>query len=200
MLDVIPSVEPMGVGSDATSPLIIGSDVCLPRAEIYASVAFDVELDAWAFGAVVIREHERVEIDGWSLFRGSRWAELRCVVEALSLLRDVSAVDVFTDFADLACVLQDGTYAAWRDSSFQGVKNADLWDRLGRLVEMRDTRFHLAQEGNADTVRAAELACLQLSLGLKAWGDLRARGWDPGLDPLDVEGEVWRSGIIKQAR
>lgn len=172
------------------------SDTSLPCAKIYAVGARDVKLDASAYGAVIICEDERVEVSGWSLFADIRRARLLCVVEALTLLRNISAVDVFTDFADLTRVL--------RDSSFQGVENADLWDRLGRLTEMRDTRFHLAQDAqnsrNADARRAAEVAFGDLRLALKAWDDLRARGYDPDLALVDVGGEGWRSGIINQAR
>ena len=184
----------------------------LPYVKIYAVGVCDGRLGAGAYGGVIVSDGQRFDLGGWFRLATARRMRLFCVVQAVYLLRDRCVANVFTDSVDAARVFRDGTYDVWRDNSFQGVENADLWERLGRLMEGRDIRFHLARNAHnsqsADASRAAEIAADNLRLALDASDELNPsddavdKGYEFNLDPagVDVGGRDWRLGIINRTR
>jgi len=79
--------------------------------------------------------------------------ELSAVIEGLSTLNRPSRVDLYSDSKYVLTGLEQwlGQWKArnWRTASKKPVKNLDLWQRLDRLMQVHEVRFHWVR-GHAD--------------------------------------------------
>ncbi|MDH7516583.1 MAG: ribonuclease HI [Bacteroidota bacterium] len=108
--------------------------------------------------------HERVITGGFSDTTNNRM-ELYAAIKALEALREPCAVTLFTDSRYLADAVNRGWAMRWKAAGWKRNKkepalNADLWDRLLRLLERHRVRIvwtagHAGDEGNERCDRLA---------------------------------------------
>lgn len=116
------------------------------------------------WGAILIYDENRKELNGGEEHTTNNRMELIAAIEALEALKGECTVDLHTD----SNYLRDGITNwihnwkrnGWRTANKKPVKNADLWERLERAHERHDVRWHWVKghAGHPENERADELA------------------------------------------
>lgn len=116
------------------------------------------------FGALLRYNQTEKEISGGEPMTTNNRMELRAAIEALSLLKNSCAVELYTD----SKYVQQGITAwiptwkknQWRNSRKEAVKNIDLWQTLDELNQKHQIHWHWLKghAGHPENERADELA------------------------------------------
>lgn len=117
------------------------------------------------WGAVLLYGTHRRELSGGEGNTTNNRMELTAVIEALSLLKEPCAVDLWSDSKYVIDGLEKGWAKGWQKrgwikSDKKPALNPDLWEKLLALTETHTLRYHWVK-GHADTAennRCDELA------------------------------------------
>jgi len=108
--------------------------------------------------------------------------EILAAIAGLEALKEPCRVALFSDSQYLVYAIQKGWALKWRANAWMRNKkekaiNPDLWERLLKLCEIHDVRFHWVRghAGNSENERCDQLATAA------------ARGTDLAVDPGYLE-------------
>lgn len=98
------------------------------------------------FGALLCYGEQQKKLSGAILNTTNNRMELMAAIEALSVLRGICYVDLYTDSQYLKKGmtewLQNWKKKNWKSASGQPVKNIDLWQRLEEVVQKHEVHWH----------------------------------------------------------
>lgn len=107
----------------------------------------------------------RKEIAGGFRLTTNNRMEIMAALEALAVLREPCAVELFTDSRYLCDAVEKGWLANWQRTGFarkgsRSVKNIDLWKRLASLLTIHNVHFFWIKghAGHPENERCDELA------------------------------------------
>ena len=120
------------------------------------------------WGAILIYGAHRRELSGGEPDTTNNRMELTAVIQALSLLKEPCAVDLWSDSKYVTDGLEKGWARGWKKrgwvkSDKKPALNPDLWDRLLELEEIHTLRCHWVK-GHAENEynnRCDELAVME---------------------------------------
>lgn len=120
------------------------------------------------WGAILIYGAHRRELSGGEPDTTNNRMELTAVIQALSLLKEPCAVDLWSDSKYVIDGLEKGWARGWKKrgwvkSDKKPALNPDLWDRLLELEEIHTLRCHWVK-GHAENEynnRCDELAVME---------------------------------------
>ena len=120
------------------------------------------------WGAILMYGPHQRELSGGEACTTNNRMELTGVIEALSLLKEPCAVELYSDSKYVIDSLEKGWAKSWRAKGWiKGDKkpalNPDLWERLLELTHVHQLRYHWIK-GHADhpmNNRCDELAVAQ---------------------------------------
>lgn len=77
-------------------------------------------------------------------------AELTALTEALGTIRQSSELDIYTESAHIASVLEEGWLKKWQDNGWNNAKgkeisNRDLWQKMVELLNGNSCRVHAGE-------------------------------------------------------
>ena len=104
------------------------------------------------WGAILIYKGVEKELSGGEKDTTNNRMELTAVIQALALLKEPSAVTLYTDSQYISRSLNEGWLKKWKAAGFTkkgGLKNADLWRELDALLQKHAVRF-VWVKGHAD--------------------------------------------------
>ena len=104
------------------------------------------------WGAVLIYKGIEKELSGGEPETTNNRMELTAVIQALSQLKEPCAVTVYTDSQYISRAIEEGWLKKWKAAGFTkkgGLKNAELWRDMDRLLQIHETRF-VWVKGHAD--------------------------------------------------
>ena len=107
------------------------------------------------WGAVLLYGGHQKELSGGEANTTNNRMELSAVIEALSLLKEPCAVELYSDSKYVIDGLEKGWAKGWRakgwvKSDKKPALNPDLWGRLLDLTERHTLRYHWVK-GHGDT-------------------------------------------------
>jgi ribonuclease HI len=136
----------------------------LPRVEIYTDGACSGNPGPGGWGAILIYDGHRKELQGGEPHTTNNRMELMAAIAALEALKKPCRADIHTD----SQYLRNGIMTwintwkrnGWRTSDRSPVKNVDLWQRLERALASHDVHWHWLRghAGHPMNERADELA------------------------------------------
>jgi len=132
--------------------------------EIYTDGACSGNPGPGGWGALLRSGKHEKEICGGEHETTNNRMEMMAVIQALSLLKKPSAVNLFTDSKYVMQGItewMDGWKAkGWKTASKKPVKNKDLWQQIDDLVQKHNVSFHWVKghSGHPENERADELA------------------------------------------
>ena len=120
------------------------------------------------WGAILIYGTHKRELSGGEPDTTNNRMELTAVIQALSLLKEPCAVDLWSDSKYVIDGLEKGWARGWKKrgwvkSDKKPALNPDLWDRLLALEEIHTLRYHWVK-GHAENEynnRCDELAVME---------------------------------------
>lgn len=136
----------------------------MKKVEIFTDGACKGNPGPGGWGAILRYEGHEKELSGGDPHTTNNKMELTAAIEALGLLRERCAIDLFTD----STYLRDGMTRwihnwqrnGWINASKQPVRNADLWQQLLTLADEHEIEWHWvkAHAGHPENERADRLA------------------------------------------
>ena len=151
-----------------------------PKVTIYTDGACSGNPGAGGYGAVLISGNHRKEISQGFIRTTNQRMELMAVIEALSLLRRASDVQLFTDSNYVKQGITSWIYQwkqrGWMTAAKKPVKNRDLWERLSDLADKHKIEWHWVKghAGHTENERCDVLA----TQAVKAPSRLRDEGFE----------------------
>ena len=139
--------------------------------EIYADGACKGNPGPGGWGVLLRAGMREKELFGGERETTNNRMELTAVIEALSALKRVSRVRVYTDSQYVQKGISEWIHAwkkrGWRTADKKDVKNADLWRRLDELRQGHDVEWHWVKghAGHPENERADALANKGVELG-----------------------------------
>ena len=140
-----------------------------PRVRIYTDGACSGNPGPGGWGAVLLCNGQRKEINGGEADTTNNRMELEAAIHALEALKRRSTVDLFTD----SRYVKDGITQwingwkakGWRTAGKKPVKNVDLWQLLDAQAGEHDVTWHWVKghDGDPENERADELARRSIS-------------------------------------
>ncbi len=132
---------------------------------IYTDGACSGNPGAGGYGIVMMHNGERKEVNKGFVKTTNNRMELLAVIDALSLLKESSFVELYSDSKYVVSAIKEGWLIGWiakgwKNSKKEPVKNDDLWKQLIPLLDKHQVEF-IWVKGHADNVeneRCDELA------------------------------------------
>jgi ribonuclease HI len=99
------------------------------------------------WGAVLSYRGSEKEISGGEAETTNNRMELTAVIEALSLLKEPCAVELYSDSKYVIDALEKGWVYGWQNRGWKKAdrkpaQNVDLWERLLPLIERHSVTWH----------------------------------------------------------
>lgn len=116
------------------------------------------------WGAILIYDDNRKELNGGEEHTTNNRMELIAAIEALEALKSEFTVDLHTDSnylrGGITSWIHNWKRNGWLTANKKPVKNADLWERLERARDRHDVRWHWVKghAGHPENERADKLA------------------------------------------
>jgi len=137
----------------------------LKSVDIYTDGACSGNPGPGGWGAVLLYGNKRRELSGYEPETTNQRMELQAAVEALSVLKEICHVDLYSDSAYLINAWQQNWLTRWHLNNWQTAKktpvsNKDLWEKLWALSRRHEIVWHKVP-GHADNLennRCDELA------------------------------------------
>ena len=126
----------------------------MKQIEIYTDGACSGNPGPGGWGAVLRYNGREKEISGGEAQTTNNRMELTAVIAALECLKEPCAVELYSDSKYVIDALSKGWAVSWRKKGWiksdkKPALNADLWERLLKLTEAHDMRYHWVK-GHAD--------------------------------------------------
>ena len=126
----------------------------MKQIEIYTDGACSGNPGPGGWGAVLRYNGREKEISGGEAQTTNNRMELTAVIAALECLREPCAVELYSDSKYVIDALSKGWAVSWRKKGWiksdkKPALNVDLWERLLKLTETHDMRYHWVK-GHAD--------------------------------------------------
>lgn len=113
--------------------------------EIFTDGACSGNPGPGGWGAILKYGEIEKEISGGEAMTTNNRMELIAAIEALSLLKEPCAVNLYSDSLYLVNSVSKGWLFAWEKADFKkkgkNVPNTDLWQRLLPLIRQHDVNF-----------------------------------------------------------
>lgn len=116
------------------------------------------------WGAILIYNSHRKELNGGERQTTNNRMELTAAIEALEALKGSCSVDLHTDSnylrGGITGWIRQWKRNGWKTAARKPVKNVDLWTRLDEACTRHDIRWHWVKghAGHPENERADELA------------------------------------------
>lgn len=126
----------------------------MKQIEIYTDGACSGNPGPGGWGAVLRYNGREKEISGGEAQTTNNRMELTAVIAALECLKEPCAVELYSDSKYVIDALSKGWAVSWRKKGWvksdkKPALNVDLWDRLLKLTEAHEMRYHWVK-GHAD--------------------------------------------------
>ena len=126
----------------------------MKQIEIYTDGACSGNPGPGGWGAVLRYNGREKEISGGEAQTTNNRMELTAVIAALECLKEPCAVELYSDSKYVIDALSKGWAVSWRKKGWiksdkKPALNVDLWERLLKLTEAHDMRYHWVK-GHAD--------------------------------------------------
>ena len=126
----------------------------MKQIEIYTDGACSGNPGPGGWGAVLRYNGREKEISGGEEQTTNNRMELTAVIAALECLKEPCAVELYSDSKYVIDALSKGWAVSWRKKGWiksdkKPALNVDLWDRLLKLTEAHEMRYHWVK-GHAD--------------------------------------------------
>ena len=136
----------------------------------------------WA--AIIFDNNGRKMLSGESTYTTNNRMELSAVKEALRKIREAGSVDskitVYSDSAYVVNAFKEGWLKNWKNNSFFGVKNSDLWIEIDRLASGLDIEFQWVKAHNGDKFNEM---CDQIAKSMADSAGKKPKDESPNMDP-----------------
>lgn len=99
------------------------------------------------WGAILIYNEYKKEVSGGESYTTNNRMELTAAIEALKIIKEPCAIDIYTDSAYLCNAFSAGwlnnwSINGWKTAKKESVQNRDLWETLLKLCSIHDIRWH----------------------------------------------------------
>ena len=126
----------------------------MKQIEIYTDGACSGNPGPGGWGAVLRYNGREKEISGGEVQTTNNRRELTAVIAALECLKEPCTVELYSDSKYVIDALSKGWAVSWRKKGWvksdkKPALNVDLWDRLLKLTEAHEMRYHWVK-GHAD--------------------------------------------------
>lgn len=126
----------------------------MKQIEIYTDGACSGNPGPGGWGAVLRYNGREKEISGGEAQTTNNRMELTAVIAALECLKEPCAVELYSDSKYVIDALSKGWAVSWRKKGWiksdkKPALNVDLWERLLKLTEAHEMRYHWVK-GHAD--------------------------------------------------
>ena len=126
----------------------------MKQIEIYTDGACSGNPGPGGWGAVLRYNGREKEISGGEAQTTNNRMELTAVIAALECLKEPCTVELYSDSKYVIDALSKGWAVSWRKKGWvksdkKPALNVDLWDRLLKLTEAHEMRYHWVK-GHAD--------------------------------------------------
>ncbi len=134
------------------------------RVEIWSDGACSGNPGPGGWGAVMISDGHEKDLKGGEALTTNNRMELTAAIEALSALKQPSAVDFYTDSqyvrGGVTGWVAGWKRNGWKTSDRKPVKNIDLWQKVDALCQKHEIKWHWVKGhgGTHGNERADELA------------------------------------------
>lgn len=145
----------------------------MKKVTIYTDGACSGNPGPGGWAAILISNHHRKEIYGFSPTSTNNIMELTAVIEALKLVKDGYEVEIFTDskyvLEGVTKWVNNWKKNNWISSTKKPVKNQELWQELDRLnLHYKPSwKWVKGHSGDANNERADELAVLAIKNNIR---------------------------------
>lgn len=140
---------------------------CMKQVTIYTDGACSGNPGPGGWGAIIQYKQTQRELSGGETMTTNNRMELLGVINALSLLKEACAVELYTDSQYIVNAINQSWLKGWKANNWKRktgeLKNTDLWQRLDELLAVHQVAFHWVK-GHAENVfnnRCDELAVAQ---------------------------------------
>ena len=126
----------------------------MKQVEVYTDGACSGNPGPGGWGAVLRYNGREKEISGGEAQTTNNLMELTAVIAALECLKEPCAVELYSDSKYVIDALSKGWAVSWRKKGWiksdkKPALNVDLWERLLKLTEAHEMRYHWVK-GHAD--------------------------------------------------
>ena len=126
----------------------------MKQIEIYTDGACSGNPGPGGWGAVLRYNGREKEISGGEVQTTNNRMELTAVIAALECLKEPCTVELYSDSKYVIDALSKGWAVSWRKKGWiksdkKPALNVDLWERLLKLTEAHEMRYHWVK-GHAD--------------------------------------------------
>ena len=126
----------------------------MKQIEIYTDGACSGNPGPGGWGAVLRYNGREKEISGGEAQTTNNRMELTAVIAALECLKEPCTVELYSDSKYVIDALSKGWAVSWRKKGWiksdkKPALNVDLWERLLKLTEVHEMRYHWVK-GHAD--------------------------------------------------
>ncbi len=126
----------------------------MKQIEIYTDGACSGNPGPGGWGAMLRYNGRKKEISGGEAQTTNNRMELTAVIAALECLKEPCAVELYSDSKYVIDALSKGWAVSWRKKGWiksdkKPALNVDLWERLLKLTEAHEMRYHWVK-GHAD--------------------------------------------------
>ncbi len=126
----------------------------MKQIEIYTDGACSGNPGPGGWGAVLRYNGREKEISGGEAQTTNNRMELTAVIAALECLKEPCTVELYSDSKYVIDALSKGWAVSWRKKGWiksdkKPALNVDLWERLLKLTEAHEVRYHWVK-GHAD--------------------------------------------------
>lgn len=136
----------------------------MKKIEIYTDGACSGNPGIGGWGAILIYNNKKKEINDGEIYTTNNKMELTAVIESLKLLKEKCEVDLYTDSKYVKNGITEWIFSwkknNWKNSKKEEVKNKELWQELDNLVQKHKINWFWVK-GHAENEfnnRADELA------------------------------------------
>ena len=141
--------------------------ILIKKVEIFTDGACSGNPGAGGYGAVLRYKNTEKELSGGAADTTNNRMELTAVIAALSALKEPCDVTVTTDSKYVADSISKGWLYNWQKKNWlrksEPVPNADLWQKLLKLLEIHKVSFNWVKghNGHPENERCDRLAVAQ---------------------------------------
>jgi ribonuclease HI len=126
----------------------------LKRIKIYTDGACSGNPGAGGWGAVLLFGDKEKRISGAASDTTNNRMEMTAVIEALKIVKEKCAVEVFTDskyvMDGITTWIHNWKAKGWKTAAKKPVKNEDLWRELDAVVATHDVSWNWVKGHNGD--------------------------------------------------
>lgn len=121
---------------------------------IYTDGACSGNPGAGGWGAILMCDGKKKEFSGFEMETTNNKMELTAVIVALSKLKKICNVKLYSDSAYVVNAINQGWLENWKTNGWRGadkkqVKNIELWQQLDELINKHNVNF-IKVKGHAD--------------------------------------------------